>query len=147
MTGIETLTKGLVAAHTAPLPEMVSVFASTGNTANSGADWGDKGASGGKAVGKCPRCSSDIKESAKAFFCSNRDCKFALWKDSRFWAAKGKTCTAKIASALLDKGRVSFSDLKSERTGKTYAATIVLADDGAKTDFRMEFEEKGVNGA
>jgi len=66
-----------------------------------------------------------------------------MWKDSRFWSAKSKTLTMKTAAALLKDGHVSFFDLKSERTGKDYAATIFLVDDGGKTDFKMEF----INGA
>ena len=149
MAGIESLVNGLVAANTAPNPEMVSLFASMPNGANTGSSGtvkGKSGAAGGKVIGKCPRCSSGVTESAKGFFCSSGSCKFALWKDSRFWSAKGKTLTAKTAAALLEKGRVSFSDLKSERTGKTYAAAIVLADDGNKTDFKMEFENKSSGG-
>jgi len=36
--------------------------------------------------------------------------------------------------------------LKSERTGKTYAAAIILSDDGNKTDFKLEFENSGKSG-
>jgi DNA topoisomerase-3 len=83
-----------------------------------------------------------VTESPKGFFCSNRACKFALWKDSRFWAAKGKKLDKKTAAALLKEGRVFMSDLKSERTGKSYSATIVMNDDGAKTNFTLEFEKE-----
>ncbi|GHV39791.1 DNA topoisomerase [Clostridia bacterium] len=143
MDGIATLVKELIAANAEPIPEMVSVFASASKAISGGAKGATKGkpgAAGGKAVGKCVRCGSDVVESPKGFFCSSQSCRFALFKDSRFWSAKGKTLTSKIAATLLSEGRVSFSDLKSERTGKTYAATIILADDGAKTDFTLEFD-------
>ncbi len=117
-----------------------------GNKGASGAEKGKTGAAGGKAVGNCPRCKSDVTESPKGFFCSSPACKFALWKDSRFWSAKGKSLTAKTAAALLKEGRVSFSDLKSERTGKTYAAAIILSDNGEKTDFILEFANSGKKG-
>lgn len=149
MAGIKSLVSGLVAVNTAPVPEMVSMFASMPNEgckSVSGATKGKAGAVGGKVVGRCPRCGSGVTESAKGFFCSSGFCKFALWKESRFWAAKGKILTAKTAAVLLDKGSVSFSDLKSERTGKTYAATIILADDGSKTDFKLDFEKSGKSG-
>lgn len=32
------------------------------------------------SIGKCPLCGSAVEDKAKAFFCSNRACKFALWK-------------------------------------------------------------------
>ncbi|MDL2238101.1 DNA topoisomerase 3 [Christensenellaceae bacterium OttesenSCG-928-K19] len=127
MDGIATLVKGFVTAHTAPLPEFASLFAER-----------PKGA----VVGKCPRCGADVIESGKGFFCSSRACKFALWKDSRFWQAKEKKLDKKIAAALLSEGRVFFSDLKSARTGKQYAAAIVLEDDGGKVNYKLDFEQK-----
>lgn len=127
MDGIAALVQGLVAAHTAPLPQYASLFT---------------GPSKGDVLGKCPRCGADVTESAKGFFCSSRACKFALWKDSRFWQAKEKKLDKKIAAALLTEGRVFLSDLKSGRTGKTYAATVVLEDDGGKVQFKLEFDQK-----
>lgn len=38
-----------------------------------------------KVIGKCPRCGSKIVERSKGYFCTNRDCKFVLWRDSRFF--------------------------------------------------------------
>ena len=73
------------------------------------------------------------------FFCSNRACKFCLWRNNRFFEAKKKKLDKKTAAALLSEGRVFFSDLYSERTGKTYAAAILLEDDGTKTNFKLEF--------
>jgi DNA topoisomerase-3 len=127
MHGISALTSGLVAAHSAPLPEYAGLFVP---------------APKGDAVGKCPRCGADVLERDKGFFCARRACGFALWKNSRFWTAKGKELDKSIAAALLSKGRVSFTDFVSEKTGKAYAATVVLVDDGAKTDYRLEFKTR-----
>lgn len=127
MDGIAALVKGLVAAHTAPLPQYASLFAEQ---------------SKGTLVGKCPRCGADVTESVKGFFCSSRACKFALWKDARFWSAKGKKLDVKTAAALLSSGSVFFSDLKSERTSKKYAATVLLEDDGQKANYRLDFKHK-----
>ena len=127
MDGIAALVKGFVSAHTAPLPAYASLFAER-----------PKGA----AVGKCPRCGADVTESGKGFFCSSRACKFALWKDSRFWQVKEKKLDKKIAATLLTEGRVFFSDLKSGRTGKTYAAAVVLEDDGVRVNFKLDFQNK-----
>ena len=82
-----------------------------------------------------------MTESAKGFFCSSRACRFALWKDNRFFEAKGKKLDKKTATALLTEGRVFFSDLHSARTDKTYAATILLEDTGDRVNFRLEFEK------
>jgi len=150
MDGIAELTRSLITAHSAPLPEFVPLFASLAKrgtvSRNGGTTDKSSGKPTGKAVGKCPRCNSDIIESSKGFFCSNQECRFALWKDSRFWTAKGKTLDKKTASALLSEGRVFFSDLKSEKTGNTYAATVVLEDTGGKTDFRLEFDNGSKGG-
>lgn len=127
MDGISALTKGFVAAHAAPEPGFASLFAARPQ---------------GAVVGKCPRCGADVAERAKGFFCSSRACRFALWKDARFWQAKEKKLDKKTAAALLLEGRVSFSDLKSGRTGKTYAADVVLVDDGSKVSYRLDFTPK-----
>ena len=40
------------------------------------------------AIGKCPLCGSAVEEKAKGYFCSNRGCKFALWKNSRYFESR-----------------------------------------------------------
>ena len=95
-------------------------------------------------VGTCPRCGGAVTENKKGFFCENRECRFALWKDSRFFAAKKKTLTKTVAAALLKDGRVRLTGCTSEKTGKTYDATVVLDDDGGKyVNFRLEFDAGG----
>lgn len=44
--------------------------------------------SGREVVGRCPRCKADMTETPKGFFCENRACSFALWKNSKFFSAK-----------------------------------------------------------
>ena len=142
MSGISTLVNGLVSANTVPIPEMAALFATMprGSENRKGSKgFSGKKPTGGKVVGKCPRCNADVVQSPKSYFCSADECQFALWADSRFWTAKGKDFTADIAEKLLSDKRVSFSDLKSERTGKIYGATIILEDNGHKTDYKMEF--------
>ena len=102
------------------------------------------GNGGGEILGKCPRCKNDITETPKAFSCVNRDCKFALWKDSKFFSAKKKKLTKTIVIALLTEGRIFMSGLHSEKTGKPYNATILLVDDKLDSypSYSMEFEKK-----
>ena len=45
------------------------------------------------------------------------------------------------AAALLKKGRVKLTGCFSEKTGKTYDATVVLEDDGTKTNYKLVFCE------
>jgi len=97
--------------------------------------------SGRERVGPCPRCGGAVTEGRKGFFCENPECKFALWKDSRFFAAKKKAFTKAIAAALLKDGRVKLKGCVSEKTGKTYDATVVLDDTGGKyVNFKLEFD-------
>lgn len=82
-------------------------------------------------------------EGKKGFFCENRDCSFALWKDNKFFTGKKKTLTKTVAAALLKEGRVSMSGLYSEKTGRTYDAVVVLDDTGGKyVNFKLEFPVK-----
>ena len=90
----------------------------------------------------CPRCGEDVVENKKGFFCENRECRFALWKDSKFFSAKRKKLTKAIAAALLNQGQVKLTGCYSEKTGKTYNATVVLEDNREKTNFRLNFERR-----
>ena len=98
--------------------------------------------SGREIVGKCPRCKADVTETPKGFFCENRACSFALWKNSKFFTAKKKTLTKTLAATLLKDGRAPLKGCYSEKTGKTYDAVAVLEDDGTKTAYRLEFERR-----
>jgi DNA topoisomerase-3 len=126
LDGIKQLTTDTVDTHQVALAEYASLFASPPK---------------GTVVGKCPRCGADVVESSKGFFCSDRSCRFALWKDSTFWLSKGKKLDQKTAVALLDGGGVFFSDLISKKTNKPYSATILLADDGKRVNYTLEFEK------
>ncbi len=95
--------------------------------------------SGRPVVGKCPRCGADVTESKNGYFCERRNCKFGLWRDNRFLAAKKISLTKKMASSLLAQGRTYASGIYSEKTGKTYDAFIVLEDDGARSSYKLDF--------
>lgn len=96
-----------------------------------------------EVIGKCPRCGSSVTESKQGFFCENAACKFALWKNSKFFSMKKKQLTKAVASDLLNKGKASLSGCYSEKTGKTYDATVLLEDDGQWANFKLEFAKKG----
>lgn len=95
-----------------------------------------------ETVGKCPRCDGEVAELQKGFFCQNETCKFAIWKNSKWWAAKKKQPTKTVVAALLKDGRVRVTGLYSEKTGKNYDATVVLADDGQYASFKLEFDRQ-----
>ena len=98
------------------------------------------------AVGVCPRCGRRVVEGPRSFYCEGSfaqpPCKFALWKDNRFFTGKGKTITRTVAARLLKTGRVHMTKLHSEKKGKDYDADIVMEDDGSRVNFRLEFNRE-----
>ena len=98
--------------------------------------------SGRDVIGKCPRCGGDVTESKKGFFCETNDCRFGLWRDNKFLTGKKITMTKKMAATLLKDGKIPVKGIFSEKTGKTYDATLVMTDDGAKTIYSLDFGKK-----
>ena len=130
MEGIADMNRALVREHTAPEERFAGLFP-------------DAKRNGREAVGTCPRCGGAVHEGKKGFFCENRNCAFALWKDNKFFSGKKKSITKTVATALLKEGRVSMSGLYSEKTGKTYNAVVLLDDTGGKyVNFKLEFPAK-----
>ena len=99
---------------------------------------------GGNVIGKCPVCGSSVEERQKGYFCSDKSCKFALWKNNRYFESIGKSMNTSTVQKLLASGKVKLKSCKSAKTGKSFDATVLLAvaDDG-RTQFSMEFENSG----
>ena len=130
MDQIADMSRTLVKEHTAPEKRFADLFPSSRETAH-------------EAVGVCPRCGAPVYEGKKGFFCDNRECSFALWKDNRFFSSKKKSITKSVAAALLKEGRISMSGLYSEKTGRTYDAEVILDDTGGKyVNFKLKFPIK-----
>ena len=93
-------------------------------------------------IGKCPRCGENVYEGKKNFYCGNRGCQFVMWKNDCFFEQRKKAFTPKIAAALLKDGKAKVKGLYSEKTGKIYDATVLLADTGGKyVNYRVERKE------
>ena len=95
-----------------------------------------------EVVGKCPRCGGEVAEMQKGFFCQDKSCNFAIWKNNNWWAAKRKQPTKAIVAALLKDGRAHVTGLYSEKSGKTYDATVVLEDTGQYVNFKLDFDRQ-----
>ena len=95
-----------------------------------------------EAVGNCPRCGGEVAELRKGFFCQNPSCKFAIWKDSKWWSAKKQQPTKAIVAALLKEGRAHLTGCYSEKTGKTYDADVLLEDTGQYVNFKLDFGQR-----
>ncbi|NCC45054.1 MAG: DNA topoisomerase III, partial [Clostridia bacterium] len=127
MHGIERMIKDLVATYHAVADEKQTQF-----------PIGEK-----HSLGTCPRCDSPVYEGKKNYYCSNRECKFALWKNDKFLESLGKKMDTGTVKKFLKSGRVTFKNLVSKKTGKSYQADIVLDDDkDGYVHFKMEFPNK-----
>lgn len=93
------------------------------------------------SVGACPQCGMAVTETPKGFFCSSRACRFGIWKDHSFFAARGIKPDARMISALLRDGRVHMKNLRSQKTGKPYEATIIM-DSSKGVRFSLAFERQ-----
>ena len=96
-----------------------------------------------ESLGSCPRCGRPVYEGQKNFYCSDRKCQFALWKNDRFFESQGKKMDAGTVKKLLAKGKIHYKDLRSQKTGRTYEATVVMADSGeGYVKFNLEFSQR-----
>ena len=93
-------------------------------------------------IGKCPVCSGSVIEGKNKYFCSNRDCSFALWKENRFLSSMKKTVSKKMAAELLTKGKTHVKDLFSAKTGKTFEADLLMTVNDGKPSFSLEFPQR-----
>lgn len=101
----------------------------------------------GKIVGICPHCGAEVAEREKGWFCTNRECRFVIWKDNAFFKRLGKHVSARLVDKLLRDGRARLKDCKSQRTGKTYNATVQMTtENNGRAQFSLEFENGGGKG-
>lgn len=94
-----------------------------------------------RKVGSCPCCQSDVLEKSKGWFCSNRGCRFALWKDNAFFKSIGKRLSGSMVEQLLSDGTIRLKDCTSRKTGRHFDATLLLsADPDGRACFQLEFD-------
>ena len=99
---------------------------------------------GTTVIGTCPHCGAEVIERQKGWFCSNRECRFILWKDNAYFKEIGKRLTAQMAERLVRDGRIRVKDCKSQKTGKTYNASVLLTTEAdGRPKFQLEFESGG----
>ena len=103
-----------------------------------------KATPGASVVGTCPHCGSEVAEREKGFFCASRECRFVIWKDNAFFNRLGKHPTRQVVDKLLRDGRARLKDCKSQRTGKTYNASVLMTTEAdGRAKFSLEFENGG----
>lgn len=91
------------------------------------------------SVGNCPVCGNPVHESKLSFCCADRNCKFALWKESRYLSNMRKTLDKKMAADLLKKGRTHVKDFYSVKKDKTFAADLVMRVEDGRAQYSLEF--------
>ena len=122
LADIEHMVSGLVSDYT-PVAEASILFPT-----------------GREVVGKCPRCGGVVSEAKSGYFCEGLDCKFGLWRDNKFLAAKRISLTRALATELLDKGRVHLDEIYSQRMDKYYPGDLILHDDVERATYYLSFK-------
>ena len=98
----------------------------------------------GVALGKCPVCGKVVVERPKSYSCSDRGCKFTLWKNDRFFDAIGKSMNATIAKQLLASGKVKLKGCTSAKTGRRFDATVWMdVGENGSHHYNLDFDKGG----
>ena len=96
------------------------------------------------SVGKCPICGNPVINRPKGYFCADKECRFALWKNNRYFESIGKKLTDSVVESLLSSGKIKLKGCKSAKTGRTFNAMLLMeVDENGKINFSMEFENGG----
>lgn len=93
-------------------------------------------------IGICPLCGSPVYEGKQNFYCSSRECSFALWKENHYLSGMRKQLDKKMAVELLTGGRTHADDFYSRKTGKLFSADLLLDTSEGRVAFQMEFPKK-----
>lgn len=123
LAGIEELVSDLVHTYHEVGDEVNQMFAS------------DK-----EVIGKCPKCGRNVYESKTNFYCENRSCYFALFKNNKYFASMRKELTKAIAQSLLKDGKAKVSGLYSQKKDSIFSAVIHMDVSGKYPRFSMSFE-------
>ena len=95
-----------------------------------------------EVIGKCPVCGCDVFEGKQNFYCSNRQCDFALWKENRFLGSMEKNLDKKMARELLDTACTHVKGLYSKKKDMKFDADLLLTLEDGKPRFHLEFPKK-----
>lgn len=92
-------------------------------------------------IGICPACGSAVYEGKNSYYCSNRECRFVLWKEPRYLSSMRKVIDPALAENLLEYGRVHIRDLYSVRKGRNFEADLCMEYVDGRILFHLEFPE------
>ena len=95
-----------------------------------------------ESIGTCPVCGSLVYEGKSNFYCSDRDCQFALWKENRYLEKMQKKIDKRMAAELLKNGRVTVKDLYSAKKNMYFEADLLIDVSDERVNFSLEFPKK-----
>ena len=99
-------------------------------------------------IGICPHCGHEVVDGKKGWYCSNKECKFVLWKDNAFFKSLGKNMTPAMAEKLLRDKELYLRNCTSRKSDRTYNTTVLLRiEDDGKAAFDLKFPERKKNEA
>lgn len=91
-----------------------------------------------ESLGACPICSKNVYEWEKTFSCEDKNCRFVIFKNSKFFTEKKAKITKAKVKELLSKGKTKMK-FYSEKANKDYEAFIKLDIKEKYINFKMEF--------
>ena len=98
-----------------------------------------------EVIGTCPVCGAPVYEGKQNFYCSNRDCRFVLWKENRYLEKMQKKLDAGMVRDLLAKGKTRVKDLYSVKKDKLFTADLLMEWEDGRAKFSLDFQ-KGSGG-
>ena len=92
-----------------------------------------------ESIGTCPFCGSLVYAGKRNYYCSNRECNFVLWKETRYLQNMKKIIDNKMAAELLKNGSTYVKDLYSPKTGRYFEADLLMKGEDGKIVFSLSF--------
>lgn len=93
-----------------------------------------------ESIGTCPFCGSLVYAGKRNYYCSNRECNFVLWKETRYLQNMRKVIDNKMAAELLKNGSTHVKDLYSSKTGRYFEADLLMKGEDGKLVFSLSFQ-------
>ena len=95
-----------------------------------------------QSLGKCPVCGSPVYEGQKSFYCSDRSCRFTLWKENRFLDRLRTRLDVEKVKDFLACGRTTVKDLYSVKKDKMFTADLLMEWKDGRATYSLDFPER-----
>ena len=98
-----------------------------------------------RVIGKCPKCGCNVIENDRSFYCDGyrkeHKCNFSIWKNNKYFQARGITLTTEIVTEMLKSGKAQINNIRS-KSGNSYNGIFFMEPGEKYVNFRMEFAPK-----